>query len=141
MAPTESDREHEVREVLIDAVEVQLAALKAAVSFWVEWVERTSGFVTSATRSLDAMRSADKGARDVLLEVIDVGRESMRTMTELPKNAASRFIDELEEIAGKRRARPPRAPRSSGSARAKGAPPAGASKNRRAARRRARVKP
>jgi hypothetical protein len=82
------------------------------VSFWAEWAERTSGFVSTAARSLDAIRSSDKDARDVLLEVIDVGRESMRTMTELPRHAATRFIDELEVIAGKRQTRHARGPKS-----------------------------
>lgn len=138
MDPTKSDRDQEVREVLIDAVEVQLAALKAAVSFWVEWVERTSSFVTTATKSLDAMRSADKDAKEALLEVIDVGRESLRTMTELPRNAASRFIDELEQISAKRKARPSRSPRSGRSAEDKHRP---AANPKRAPRRRARMKP
>lgn len=138
MAPPESDRNAEVREVLIDAVEVQLAAIKAAVSFWAEWAERASGFVSTAARSLDAMRAPDKNPRDVLLEVIDVGRESMRTMTELPRHAATRFIDELEEIAGKRQTRHARAPKSSPS---NGPAPAAPPKAGRAPRRRARVKP
>jgi hypothetical protein len=134
----ESDRNAEVREVLIDAVEVQLAAIKAAVSFWAEWAERTSGFVSTAARSLDAIRSSDKDARDVLLEVIDVGRESMRTMTELPRHAATRFIDELEVIAGKRQTRHARAPKSPpATGPASAAPP----KAGRAPKRRARVKP
>jgi hypothetical protein len=138
MTRPESDRNAEVREVLIDAVEVQLAAIKAAVSFWAEWAERTSGFVSTAAKSLDAMRSPDKNPRDVLLEVIDVGRESMRTMTELPRHAASRFIDELEGIAGKRqtrRARGPKPPPANGSA------PATPPRTGRTPRRRARVKP
>lgn len=133
----ESDRNADVREVLIDAVEVQLAAIKAAVSFWAEWAERTSGFVTTAAKSLDAMRASDKNPRDVLLEVIDVGRESMRTMTELPRQAATRFIDELEGIAGKRQTRHARARKSP----ANGDAPAAAPKAGRAPRRRARVKP
>ena len=134
----ESDRNADVREVLIDAVEVQLAAIKAAVSFWAEWAERTSGFVTTAAKSLDAMRASDKNPRDVLLEVIDVGRESMRTMTELPRQAATRFIDELEGIAGKRQTRHTRARKSPP---ANGDAPAAAPKAGRAPRRRARVKP
>jgi hypothetical protein len=98
-------------------------------------VERTSGFVTTATKSLDAMRSADKDARDVLLEVIDAGRESMRTMTELPKNAASRFIDELEQIAGRSQARPKRPSRSPGTSPSKVAAPTASNKARRPRRR------
>ena len=96
MAQPEPNRQAEIREVLINAVEVQLAALKAAVGFWGEWMERTSAFVKTASKSLSTIRSADKDAGQVLLEVVDAGRESMRTMTDLPKKAAERFIDELD---------------------------------------------
>ena len=74
MAQPEPDRQAEIREVLINAVEVQLAALKAAVSFWGEWMERTSAFVKTASKSLSTIRSADKDAGQVLLEVVDAGR-------------------------------------------------------------------
>jgi len=111
MAQPEPDRQAEIREVLINAVEVQLAALKAAVSFWGEWMERTSAFVKTASKSLSTVRSADKDAGQVLLEVVDAGRESMRTMTELPKKAAERFIDELDKIEKTRKAGTSRAPR------------------------------
>ena len=99
-----SDREGDVRTILIEAVEVQLAALKAAMTFWGEWIERTSVFVTSATRDLDAARSTKK-TDQMLLELVDAGREGMRTLTELPRHAAAQFVRELDDIAARGRAR------------------------------------
>jgi hypothetical protein len=127
MADPVPNREEQIREVLINAVEVQLAALKAGASFWKEWMERTSAFVKTATKTLSAIRSQDKDAGQLLLEVVDQGRESMRTMTELPRNAATRFIEELDELERKRKAGPGKGPRA-----VRPTPPP---------RRRARVKP
>jgi len=127
MADPVPNREEQIREVLINAVEVQLAALKAGASFWKEWMERTSAFVKTATKTLSAIRSQDKDAGQLLLEVVDQGRESMRTMTELPRNAATRFIEELDELERKRKAGPGKGPRT-----VRPTPPP---------RRRARVKP
>jgi hypothetical protein len=111
----ESNREVEVREVLIEAVEVQLAALKAAITFWSEWVDRASAFVKTAASGLETARSTEKSGSKVLLELVDAGRESIRTLTELPRNAAAQFVRELDDIASKRRGR----------AAARATPPAG----------------
>ncbi len=103
MADREPDRQKEIQEVLVNALEVQLAALKAGIGFWREWVERTSAFVKTATQTLTAIRSQDKNAKQVMLEMVDQSRESMRAMTELPRNAAARFIRELDDLEDRRR--------------------------------------
>jgi hypothetical protein len=133
MADPQPNREEQIREVLMNAVEVQLAALKAGASFWKEWMERTSAFVKTATKTLSTIRSQDKDAGHLLLEIVDQARESMRTMTELPRNAAARFIEELDELERKRKAGP------GGGPRGKGAGPRKARPAR--PRRRAHVKP
>jgi hypothetical protein len=130
------DRENDVRTVLIEAVEVQLAALKAAMTFWGEWIERTSAFVKTATRDLDAARSAKK-TDQVLLELVDAGREGMRTLTELPRHAAEQFVRDLDEIAAKGRARTGPASRSRAAGPGRAPSPARAG---RAAKRRVRAK-
>jgi hypothetical protein len=129
MAETQASREEQIRDVLINAVEVQLAALKAGGSFWREWLEQTSAFVKTATATLGAIRNQEKSANQLLLETVDAGRETMRTMTELPRKAATRFIHELDEIEQKHR---PAAPRKAAGTRSK-------TRARRA--RRGRVKP
>ncbi len=100
MAETESTREEELRSLLTDAIEVQLAALKAGISFWSEWIEETSGFVQSATDSLSAINSGDQKTEDVLLELLDAGRARARSMTEIPRHTAQRFLEELDAAEG-----------------------------------------
>jgi hypothetical protein len=135
MADTDATREEDLRRLLTDAIEVQLAALKAGISFWTEWIEQTSEFVQSATKTLSAINTEDP-PKDVLLELVDAGRASMRAITEIPRHTATRFIEELDNLekenaetpsanvrrrraaakagakkAGRRRARPKRANR------------------------------
>lgn len=140
MASIPSDRDQDIREVLIDAAEVQLAALRAAVTFWAAWAERTSTLVATATRKLEAMRAGEAEPGDVVLEVVDVGRETLRTMTELPQSAASRFIDELGEIATRRKSRASRRPPGPGRTAKAGGRGSGPRARRAGPRRRARVK-
>ena len=104
MPPKSSSREVEIREVLVNAVEVQLAAMKAAVGFWREWMERTMEFVKTASTQMRDIRSEDKDAGEVLLEITDMARESVRSMTDLPRSAAERFIAELDAVEKRNRA-------------------------------------
>ncbi|CAN5697777.1 hypothetical protein BH23GEM9_BH23GEM9_19590 [soil metagenome] len=94
----DQDRQEDLRRLLTDAIEVQLAALKAGISFWTEWIEQTGEFVSSATKTLASINSEDQQAKDVLLELVDAGRASMRSMTEIPRHSAMRFIEELDRL-------------------------------------------
>ena len=102
MPDTTSTREEDLRQLLTDAIEVQLAALKAGIGFWSDWVTQTSEFVQSATNSLLRINSEDEKSRDLLLELVDAGRASIRTMTDIPRNTAVRFIEELDKIDKKK---------------------------------------
>jgi hypothetical protein len=133
-------RETQVREVLIEAVEVQLAALKAAIMFWSDWVDRTSGFVKAATSRLESARAAEKNSGQILLEMVDAGRESMRTLSDLPRNAAAQFVRDLDEIAARRRPRRDSAPQEP-QATAGGSRSRGGRGPKAAAKRRVRAKP
>jgi len=115
MAQSKSNKSEDVREVLINAIEVELAVLKAAVSFWRQWIEHTSKYVKTAGMNLSSIRSSNKDINQVLLEAVDSSRETARLMTELPKKAAEDFLRQLDAIerqkakserpAAKRRAR------------------------------------
>jgi exonuclease V gamma subunit len=94
----DQDRQEDLRRLLTDAIEVQLAALKAGISFWSEWIEQTGEFVNSATKTLASINSEDQQAKDVLLELVDASRASMRSMTEIPRHSAMRFIEELDRL-------------------------------------------
>jgi len=102
MAENETDRAEELRSLLTDAIEVQLAALKAGISFWSDWIEEATDFVQSATESLSNINSGNKKTEDALLEVLDKGRASARSMTEIPRHTAARFIEELDAAEAKR---------------------------------------
>ena len=102
MAPTKKTREEELRALLTDAIEVQLAALKAGIGFWSEWIEETSNFVQSASKTLTEINSAEE-PKEVLLELVDAGRASIRSMTELPRHTATRFIEALDEFEAKKK--------------------------------------
>lgn len=106
MAKKEKTREEELRELLTDAIEVQLATLKAGIGFWSEWIEETSNFVQSASKTLTNINSEEE-PKEVLLELVDAGRASARSMTELPRHTATRFIEALDEFkAKKKKAKP-----------------------------------
>ena len=102
MPETEENREEALRHLLTDAIEVQLAALKAGISFWSEWIEQTSEFVQSATKSLSSINEEDQQTKDVLLELVDAGRASLREMTDIPRHTATRFIEELDRFEKKK---------------------------------------
>lgn len=98
MPNSNSTSEDDLRQLLTDAVEVQLAALKAGISFWSEWIDHTSTFVQSATKTLSSISTEDPKSRDVVLELLDAGRASLRSLTEIPKHTASHFIAELDKF-------------------------------------------
>jgi hypothetical protein len=102
MAENETNREEELRQLLTDAIEVQLAALKAGIGFWTEWIDRTTEFVDTASKTLSNINSDDPQTKDVLLELVDAGRASARALTEIPRNTATRFIEELDKFAAKK---------------------------------------
>ena len=77
--------------------------------FWREWSEQASGFVKSASQTLQQINSPKHQPKDVLLELVDAGRAGIRSMTELPRHTASRFIDALDEIDKRaKKAAPPK---------------------------------
>lgn len=105
---TDLDREEDLRRLLQDAIEVQLAALKAGISFWTDWIEQTSAFVQTATTTLANISAEDARTRDVLLELVDAGRASVRSMTEIPRNTANRFIEELDKLNEQKETKKPK---------------------------------
>lgn len=102
MPDTEPNREEDLRLLLTDAIEVQIAALKAGISFWSEWIEQTAAFVQAATKSLTSINTDDPKSKDVVLELLDAGRASVRSMTEIPRHTATRFIEELDKLDAKK---------------------------------------
>jgi hypothetical protein len=55
-------------------------------------------FVQSASKTLSTITAEDQTGKDLLLELVDAGRASIRSMTEIPRNSAARFIEELDKV-------------------------------------------
>ncbi len=109
-------REEDLRQLLTDAIEVQLAALSAGVGFWTDWITQTSEFINSATKTLASINAPDHQTKDSILELVDAGRASLRAMTEIPRNTATRFIEELDKRQSESTPTPSAARKSSASA-------------------------
>lgn len=97
MADDATTREEDLRQLLTDAIEVQLAALSAGVGFWTDWITQTTEFINSATKTLASINAPDHQSKDTVLELVDAGRATLRAMTEIPRNTATRFIEELDK--------------------------------------------
>lgn len=133
MADDTQTREEDLRQLLTDAIEVQLAALSAGVGFWTDWITQTSEFINSATKTLASINAPDHQTKDSILELVDAGRASLRAMTEIPRNTATRFIEELDKRQGGSTPTPSAARKSAPSASTSDAP-AAATKRRATAR-------
>ena len=95
MAQNKRKQSDDVREILVNTVEVQLAAMKAGVVFWGEWAETASNFNEVASKGMIKI-GADPGRSDeVLAEITDASREYLRKMSELPLKAAEKYKQEL----------------------------------------------
>ena len=126
MADDAQTREDDLRQLLTDAVEVQLAALSAGVGFWTDWITQTTDFIQSATKTLASINAADHQTKDSILELVDAGRASLRAMTEIPRNTATRFIEELDKLHAEVAPAPAPAAKPASASRAKAAPAAAA---------------
>jgi len=129
-------REEDLRRLLTDAIEVQLAALKAGISFWSEWIEQTAEFVQSATKTLSTINSDEQNAKDLVLELVDAGRASVRALTEIPRHTATRFIEELDKLEQENAEQAARAARRASASAAKQAAGSGRAATRGQAKRR-----
>jgi len=103
MAENTSPRSDAIEELLIEAVEVQLAAFNASISFWADWVQEASRFSDQAMQRLNELRSGSAGEGELLLEISDLTRENLRTMTHLPRRAAENFLRELDNLEAARK--------------------------------------
>ena len=103
MTEKATPKDTEIQGILQEAVEVQLAAIKASINFWTEWVDEATRFSEEAVRRLGELQSEPAENGRILLELTDVSRESLRSMTHLPRHAAERFIQELDGFEAARK--------------------------------------
>jgi hypothetical protein len=92
----------EMRDVLTDASRTQFAAVSAAVTFWSEWAESAASYSRGMADELTRI-SVEKGsAEDALGRMVDLNREYLRRVTELPNTAVQRFNEEIAKIEQQR---------------------------------------
>lgn len=103
----------ELKEVLTDASRTQFAAVSAAVSFWSGWTESTAGYARGMAEELAELSGGDVSSDDVIGRMVDLNREYLRKLTELPSLTAEQFDKEIEKIES-HRTRSARSKKSSG---------------------------
>lgn len=110
-----------IEEVLRETAVVQLAAFKAAIDFWDEWVKHASTFNEETLQRLLKIEADPSKASQLLAEVADLSRGALRAMNELPRHAANRFTRALDEYEAlyKRSPKTASRPRAQRAARAK----------------------
>lgn len=105
MTEKTTSRDSEIQALLLEATEVQLAAIKANINFWTEWVDEATRFSEEAIRRISEIRSDPEENTRILLEMTDLSRESLRSMTHLPRHAAECFIQELDNYEKTKKSR------------------------------------
>jgi hypothetical protein len=121
----------ELKDVLTDASRMQFAAVSAAVAFWSGWTESAAGYARGMADELTELSGGDASTDDVIGRMVDLNREYLRKLTELPPAAAEQFDQEIRKMEGNR-TRSSRAGKSKGGA--KKARSGGARKPQRRAR-------
>jgi hypothetical protein len=86
----------DVRSIMVETARLQVASLKAAITFWRGWVERASEFAEST--SADLVRVADLSRTDgeAIGRLSDSAKTFVRRLSELPELAADAFKHELK---------------------------------------------
>lgn len=103
MPKKDSTPDTEIQELLIEALEIQLAAFKSGIEFWTAWAEQATKFSEDAVRRLAELKSDSPGSSQIILEATDISREALRAMTSLPRRTAESFIEQLDEMEAARR--------------------------------------
>jgi hypothetical protein len=100
-----ADPTKEFQDVLTDASRTQFAAVSAAVAFWSEWAESAGAFSRGMADELSRLSFGDVPSDEVLSRMVDLNREYLRRLTEVPTSAVTRFTEELAKIEQQRKAR------------------------------------
>ena len=87
----------ELKDVFIEIVRVQLAAMEAGITFWSGWVESASKFVIAADQELLRIIQSGDEANEAIGRLTDLSREFLRKVTELPNQAVAEFNARIEK--------------------------------------------
>ncbi len=100
---TTGEQTEQIRDVLVETAQTELAAVNAGIAFWSAWVESATKFSGEATRVLAAIASGEEPSDDGLGSLVDSSRQFIREMAELPERTAHRFNSELEKLTSSER--------------------------------------
>ncbi len=108
MADKENDA---IRTIMLESANVQLAALKAGITFWQKWVEVAGEFSKQLTSELDVISRPEAPVDVSVGRLTDSSLTYLRRMTELSTTAMTQFQKDLEPARGRasKRARSTRA--------------------------------
>lgn len=95
-ATKETKETSELRDVLVETVHIQLAAMEAGITFWSGWVESASKFAVAADQELLNIIQRGDEANDAIGHLTDLSREFLRKVTELPNQAVAEFNAKIE---------------------------------------------
>lgn len=95
------DQNTQIRDVMVEAAQIQLASLTATVKFWSSWAEATSKFSQSISQELSQIADRVTVSNDDLVRFADLNREYLRALSELPNTVATQFNADLEKFRPK----------------------------------------
>ena len=111
MVSKRQSRTEDIQEILMNAAEVQLAAFTAGIGFWSAWVQQATKFSEETIRLMAEIQAKPSETSRLVLEMTDISRASLRAMTDLPRNAATGFIEALDGFQKARRSATKERPR------------------------------
>jgi len=106
-----SNRSDELRAIVVECVQIQLASLNAGIEFWRGWVDRASEFAQSAARDLKHLTDSKTDLNLVVGRLTDTTRSYLRRITELPDVTAAKFNQELKNVSTTKKSKHTRAAR------------------------------
>ena len=87
--------EKDIRDLMISAAEVQIAAMKAGIGFWTNWLEEANKFTNTAADGLRKLERSSGDDTKILIGIAEANQAFMTAMLDLPRETARRFADEL----------------------------------------------
>ena len=88
----------EIQRLLIETARVQLAAVGAAVKFWASWAESADNYTQALSGELAKISEKETKPSEIISRTVDLTREYVRNLTELPSVAVHRFNSEIEKM-------------------------------------------
>lgn len=103
MAVNQSSKSSGIKDILTDIAEVQLATFNAGIEFWSQWIKQTTQLSKTLEKNLDTFKNNPDKPADVLLDIAETNRVYLRDMSDLPKDVARKFINEIDRFQKKKR--------------------------------------